>query len=328
VIAIGVRAAQPGTRIVYLDQNHWVSLAQYRYSPERLRTEEHEAAAAISEFATRGDVVLPLSGAHAVETARSDGRWRRTLATTMLRLSRGWQMLSPVKARRVELASDMMELAPGAQARDALFTLEPGALFTARPAPQSEGFDEFPAPARELIRRLTWASAFAEMLLEDQITDEQRGRELAEKWAQLHGRLAEFMRFERTPREHVRLNAHAAVLADLRDDIAAAAAIAHLAADDFERWLEGVGDDLRRLPYVGRLEELVYHRLRDATAPWQPNDLNDVHFLCCAAGYADVVICEKKTADHLRRAARRATPGAVICASLAAGWHALESSRN
>ena len=53
------------------------------------------------------------------------------------------------------------------------------------------------------------------------------------------------------------------------------------------------------MPYIGRVEELVYHRLRNAAAGWERNDLNDVHFLCCAAGYADVVVCEKETADHL-----------------------------
>jgi hypothetical protein len=321
-LEVGAQPREMRRPIVYLDQNHWVSLAQSRYAPEKLRVQEREAAAALSRLAASGEVILPLSGAHAVETARSDGRWRHNVAMTMLRLSRGWQMLSPVKARGLELSDDMAGRARNRERRAAVFTLEPNALFTTVDKPVDPS--DLPPAARALVRRLTWASAFAETLLENEITDEPRGRELTAKWARVHGELAAFMRAERIPREDARLNARAAVLADLQQEIAGAASRAALSQPEFERWLESVRTDMHRLPYVGRLEELLYHRLRDGSGRWEPNDLNDVQFLCCAAGYADVVACEKKTADHLQRAARRADPAAVVCNSLADAWAALQ----
>ncbi len=324
-LEVGGRGSLAGGPVVYLDQNHWISLAQHRYAPGKVRSEEREACAALSALAARGDVILPLSGAHAVETARSDGRWRHDLAMTMLGLSHGWQMLSPLKVRTLELARDMSGIPAAHEERTDVFTLEPEALFATQPSREPDDATDLPRPARELARRLTWASTFAETLLEDEIADEQHGPELADKWAQVHGELAEFMRSRRMPREHVRLNAHACVLADLQPDIARAVSAAGITHSELDRWLYGMRTDMRRMPYIGRVEELVYHRLRNAAAAWERNDLNDVHFLCCAAGYADVVVCENETADHLGRAARRATPGAVVCSSLAAGWDALQA---
>jgi hypothetical protein len=35
---------------------------------------------------------------------------------------------------------------------------------------------------------------------------------------------------------------------------------------------------------------------------WEANDLVDIMFLCCAAGYADVVVGERRTIGYLRQA--------------------------
>jgi hypothetical protein len=56
------------------------------------------------------------------------------------------------------------------------------------------------------------------------------------------------------------------------------------------------------MPYGGRLYEVLYHRLRNADDTWERNDLIDMNFLCCAAGYADIVVGEKQTTEYLRRA--------------------------
>lgn len=48
----------------------------------------------------------------------------------------------------------------------------------------------------------------------------------------------------------------------------------------------------------------------------EPNDLHDMHFLACAAAYADVVVGEKRTIDHLGLADRRCVSGARLCRTL------------
>lgn len=321
---VGARKSLDDRPVVYLDQNYWISLARLRYAPQRVRSEERAACEAISALAEAGKIVLPLSGGHAVETARNDGRRRHDLGMTMLRLSRGWQMLSPLKVRELELGNDIAGNATTRDDRPSVFTLEPDSLFAVMAMPTSA---VPPAPSTSpvwLLRHLHWVALFAEMLLEDEISDEGRGPELAAGWAQGHSELSQYMRMHRTPREHKRINAHICMLLDLKADLEQVASGAGLVQTELECWLEGLRTGMAKMPYIGRVGELIYHRLCDASAAWEPNDLNDVQFLCCAAGYADVVVCEKETADHLDRAARNAPPGAVVCKSLAAGWDALQ----
>lgn len=62
-----------------------------------------------------------------------------------------------------------------------------------------------------------------------------------------------------------------------------------LSPDDLSHWIRDAEHELPRLPFLGRLHEVMYRRLRDANITWGANDLNDLMFLSCAAGYADVV---------------------------------------
>ncbi len=57
-------------------------------------------------------------------------------------------------------------------------------------------------------------------------------------------------------------------------------------------------------------------RLANAQDRWEPNDLNDMHFLGCAAGYADVSVGENKFSDYLQRVARQRGDGARVASSL------------
>jgi hypothetical protein len=321
----GDRASLDGRPIVYLDQNHWVELARFRYAPDKVHPAERAACEGLSTLAESGKIVLPLSGGHAVETARTDGRWRHDLGMTMLRLSRGWQMLSPLKVRALELGSDIAGAPMSQDGRASIITLTPDSLFVETCMHEPEVSAALPALPRHLLRRLHWNTLFAELLLEDEISDEGRGPELADGWARTHDALAQYMHTQRIPREHARINAHACVLSDFRADLTQAASEAGLTQPEFDQWLEGLRTGMGQMPYIGRVEQLIYHRLRNAQAAWERNDLNDVHFLCCAAGYADVVVCENETADHLNRAARLAPPGAAVCSSLAAGWEALQA---
>jgi hypothetical protein len=71
------------------------------------------------------------------------------------------------------------------------------------------------------------------------------------------------------------------------------------------------------MPYLGRLEQVIFHRLRNADDRWEANDLNDLNFLACAAGYADVVVGEKKTTAYLLRAETTLGRRAATCRTLA-----------
>ena len=64
---------------------------------------------------------------------------------------------------------------------------------------------------------------------------------------------------------------------------------------------------LAELPYLGRAREVTHYRLMNAQDAWEANDLDDLHHLACAAGYADIVVGEKKF--HYLQRAERAPPG-------------------
>jgi hypothetical protein len=305
-------AEHPGAPVVYLDQNHWIMLARQQWAPEKVPAPHRDGYTRLTALARKRAIVLPLSAAHAFETARRDGRQRRELATTMLQLSRGWQMRSPLKVRREELAcavagfrSDSREL----QQRPA-FTLDPDALFS------SSDYDEKDSAAADLHARLTWAPALAETLIEDEREDDENARAKADRWATLHAEIGVRMAAANASPEEKWGTARMAVLSDLTDELASAAAVAELDSREWEEWLADSEGSFDAMPAIGRVQAITHQRLCDSQYPWHRRDLSDMHFLSCAAGYADFLLAEKATTHDLRRAERRVAAGARICLSV------------
>jgi hypothetical protein len=306
--------------VVYLDQLHWVSLAKQRHAPEKLNEATASAAITLMELAEAQRILLPLSAGHLAEMAHLKGHWREHLGLTLLALSRGWQMRNPVAVRKTELLGTMR----GEWSRTpAVFTLQPEVLFAA--STPSESATDLRAPFDDLLPRLTWASALYAAVLDDEAAEVREGHEAAERWAAGFPSLAQYMREHKTSAESARINTRARLVADLGDETEFAAQRAGLSPEQYSVWLKDeLPDRLREMPYVGRLHEVLYHRLRNADDKWEGNDLIDMNFLCCAAGYADIVVGEKQTSEYLRRAESRCAPGADVCRTLPEAIDALE----
>jgi hypothetical protein len=307
------QARPPEAPAVYLDQNHWISLAQHAWAPHRLRASERDAAATVIALARARRIVLPLSAAHLTELPPVAGRRRRDLAATILGLCRGWQMRSPIRVRFGEYTASMLGRDP---LSSEVFTLEPGVLFAegpARPSPPPGA----PAVVQDAFTRVTAVSAMYSAVLDDDPLDTEEGRKAAARWAQGFPELAAFMREDRTNERDARLNTRARLMADQRPELARAAHVAGISVDRFSQWLKNeFPDQLQRMPFVGRLNEVLYSRLRNADDKWAANDLNDLNYLCCAAAYADITVGERKTIEYLRRAEPRVRPGSALCRNL------------
>ena len=304
--------APPGRPVVYLDQLHWVSLARQRYTPEKLSETTANAATTLIQLADAQRVLLPLSAGHLAEMGTLKGRWREHLGLTIMALSRGWQMRNPVSVRTTEFVLAMRGDLP--RAPD-VFTLEPEVLFAA--SKPSEPASDLPPPFDHLLPRITWAAAIYATVLANEAVDMREGHEAAERWADGFPRLAKYMREHKTSAEHARINTLGRLIADLGDETAVAAQRAGLSPQQYSTWLrDELSDRLREMPYVGRLHETLYHRLRNADDKWERNDLIDMNFLSCAAGYADIVVGEKQTSEYLRRAVSLSAPGAAVCRTL------------
>jgi hypothetical protein len=94
----------PGSRVVYLDQCHWSTLARRARDPGSVANPDEAAAAGtLIEWARTRKIFLPLSSGHVMETTPLYGEKRQHLAMTMLQLSRGWLMRNPLLVRRDEI---------------------------------------------------------------------------------------------------------------------------------------------------------------------------------------------------------------------------------
>lgn len=302
---------RPDAPVVYLDQNQWVMLARHQWAPEKIPAPHREGYARLMALARERAIVLPLSAAHAFESARKDGRQRRELVTTMLQLSRGWQMRSPLKVRREELLCNVAGFRAGAtefQQRP-VFTLDPDALFS------TSDYAEKDSPEADLQARLTWGPALAETLIEDEREDDEVARAKGERWATLYGGIATRMAAANPSPEEKWATARMSLMMDLTDELAAAAATAGLDRNVWEEWLRQSEDSFASMPAIARVQQVTHQRLSNPQYPWRVNDLSDMHFLASAAGYADFLLAEKATSHDLRCAERHVPPGARICRS-------------
>ncbi|MGH2912703.1 MAG: hypothetical protein ACRDJ3_09545, partial [Solirubrobacteraceae bacterium] len=124
------------------------------------------------------------------------------------------------------------------------------------------------------------------------------GKAAANRWATGFPALATYMRERRMSEEHARINALARFIVDQRQEIAQAAARTTISSERFAGWLaDKFPDELARMPEAARLSEVLYLRLRNADEKWEAKDLNDMNFLCTAAGYADLTVGEKKPSN-------------------------------
>jgi hypothetical protein len=320
--------------VVYLDQNHWVSLSRFAEGSERLVESEREAAAAITELAQQRKIILPLSAAHYVETARADGKWRRDLAAVMLRLSRGWVMRHPMSVEASELGVTFRGVAKSPTPYPpfrSVFSLEPSDIWG---LPEEErrhrSSGDLPPAMADLVNRLSALASFYSVLAEDSRTVE--GQVEAQNWASSHQGLGEHMGGNSLVTPYRRAVTRAKLVSAMGDSPAKAALRAGMTVEEWRNWLGLLSDDapcesdFPEMPYIGRLREVIHYRLLNANEKWEGNDLHDLLFLSCAAAYGDVVVGERKHASYLQRAARVIPGGASVTRNLRSAMPAVEAA--
>jgi hypothetical protein len=90
---------------------------------------------------------------------------------------------------------------------------------------------------------------------------------------------------------------------DLAHEVAAAGRRLGIDERDRERWLTQLDDDqVAVMPSLALYRELLHEKLLDPATVWQQNDLTDMMYLSCGAGYADHVVGERRLIGDLRRA--------------------------
>lgn len=294
-----------GRTVICLDQKDWSTLALALHAPERVRKRaELDAAREIIGLVGARKIVLPMSAGHMSETCKWGERERRyNLALTILQLSAGWQMRDPLDVRLREIHNS---LARRYQQRPelpcAVFTLEPDAVHCARGKSPLTPPADLPPEHALTWQALTCLSAnVATMLDEERIEVSEQS-----SWVETMQQFTDWMATEPSKHPHRRARTGTEFLADSTKEIAVAAASAGISEEQLSDWLQFHSDtDVAAMPALGLYREVLREKHYDPGTRWESNDLTDLMYLTCAAGYADHVVGDKNAVAQMNSALRR-----------------------
>jgi hypothetical protein len=294
-----------GRIVVYLDQKDWRTLRDARFEPEAIQSaEERVAADSLIQSVEERRVILPFSSAHLAETTRwrADPVRRYQLGLTILQLSRGWQLRDPLAVWEGELRA---ALARRGQMSNLsvpdVITLEPNAALAGR-SEQYRPSTYLPADHALATSALASLSAcFSTMLDEDPIEPVP-----VPGWAQRQQQLSDWLTESRPSRQAADRALDQFFIADTAHEIARAAQAVSISRSQLEAWIEhGTARDVPLMPALGLFREVLRERHLNGRNTWEQNDLTDMAYLTCAAGYADHVVGERHFTHQVSKAALR-----------------------
>lgn len=294
-----------GRPTIYLDQNHWSTLAYAIHDPRRVRSaDELGAAEHLIDLTVRKDVVLPFSSAHLSETckqANSEDRYRRGL--TIAQLSRGWQLRDPLALRRFELRRALTAryrrrlIVP-----PAAVTLEPNAVHADRAALPEEIDIGLPEDMQWAVHAVRCIGGIVDALLDA----EHLPMPPSSQWAKEMQRFAKFLAEDRTGREMRRRRTHAKFIADLGRELPEEARRAGVTPEELTEWATQHSEaDLRAMPALGLFREVMHEKLCDPKLRWGGGDLIDMMYLTAGAAYCDHIVTERAHGSHITHSWRR-----------------------
>lgn len=294
-----------GRPVIYLDQNHWSTLAHAIHQPDRVpRAEERSAAVRLLELVAARVVILPMSAGHMSETCKqADFEQRYQRALTLAQLSAGWQLRDPLDLRRFELRQAL-----GTRYRQlclvppAAITLEPNAVYASRHIAHPEMGRDLPPEAQWILHTLRCAGGTLDAMLDEEHVPMER----VPGWGPQFERFAKFLAENPTGPEMKRRRTHAKFIADLGRELPEEAHRARIPPEQMSDWvLRHSETDLRNLPALGLYREVLHEKLCNPALRWEPNDLTDMMYLTAAASYCDYVVAERSHASHLDSGLRR-----------------------
>ncbi|MBF4459821.1 hypothetical protein [Pseudoclavibacter sp. VKM Ac-2867] len=285
-----------GRPSVYLDQNHWSTIAKTVVKPEAVSAQDRAAAQRLIKLGHDGGIRLPLSSATLQETAALFGDRRYEVGITIASLSGGWQLRDPLELRRQEFAAwfaERLSINANVPESDPV-TLEPGSVFGDRvaPAPDIDLSDSM----RRFMDALTWPSVLVSILIDSESIPSVRPTRWADSNGDISKRVASLTKPHRSS---------ATTLAAIRDNeglmSSALSLIGAPSLLDSRLGPRDIADAVANTRFGGLYTAVMAERHRDPNRRWWPNDLNDIMFLTCAATYCDYVAAERSTGRQLMR---------------------------
>jgi hypothetical protein len=309
-------------RLVYLDLNHWIPLAQAATGHAQ-GAGYREALDACRTAKATGAALFPLSATHYIEMYNiKDPRQRRDIAAVMEELSGFATLVS----RSVVMVAEVRAVLDAVVGREAstdtvdLLGFGWGPAFGKRGGLRMRDADGRDV-THQLSAALTAALAKADLQLERAFLAGPPDEELPALLEQGYDALAAIkvaqQRAQREEELRVKLDADPRWRRGRLRDVVAARELRHELFDIVEAalrrrglaWGDVLGDreSLRRfmgaMPSTDVAIALKIKRHRDATLGWIANDINDIDALSLAVPYCDLVVTEK-FAHHLLTTSR------------------------
>ncbi|MGW5674095.1 hypothetical protein ACWEV4_03285 [Streptomyces sp. NPDC003860] len=315
-----------GRLVVYLDQNQWSLLSNADHGTPKSSEANRAAARKLRKWVDQRRIILPASAGHYYETGKRFSTERRyDLGLTILQYSRGWQMRDPLQVRRNELHDAFCQRLdrPGNVRSAPVFTLAPDALhsptrWTGAELPSTlQDHSVFPAKA------LLTATVSIDVMLDTQRVEE--GPDTG--WTAASQRFSDWLDELDQDSQQKRRAIDIHLVKDLQQDLAEEAAAADVPQELFQQWgFKGLVRAIGGAPAVGLFREMLHSRHLNKGTTWRPNDLTDMIYLSCAAGYADFVVCEKHMRDPLQHGLKRMGRSASVYRRLTDAVAAIEEA--
>ncbi|MGW6526866.1 hypothetical protein [Streptomyces venezuelae] len=289
----GVKTESDRPPVVYLDQCHWSALSNSIFDRSRVRDgKDLEAAEQLIEWAEAGRLIMPVSSAHALETSALFNERRQNLASTILKISRGWQMRSPVMVRMREMGKVLSDayLVSTAPHEFDVFSLAAGAMDTKQ---RYTSKSDLPPGLSKLTDRLTALSTIYDVLMNpERIPSPVAG------WHEHFNNVSGDPKFQARSSRQKQIDGRVMAVSDVLQEGVMAAHYLGIPVE--ERLASVLFERIDSMPSLRVYGDVIGHRLKNR-AKWEPNDLIDILFLGCASAYADVVVAEKVATNYLQR---------------------------
>jgi hypothetical protein len=302
---VGAYAPINGRPVIYLDQKDWSTLANALHTPDKVKVAAECAAAMdLITLAQRREIILPVSAAHLSETGRFDSQRRYLLGLTIAQLSAGWQMRDPLEVRRHELRQSFSRIFQRSSPLPMpVFTLEPYAIHGPnRTTRRPQWSTDLPEDLAVAMAALTSMTSYIDTILDAAPVKPPPDSRWRDKNQRFTGQLASLSDGPARKRDIIR----GFFIVDTEQEIAEEAARSGLTQTDLYDWVQEHRDTaLDTLPSLGLYRGVLEDKHLNPDTRWKVNDLADLMYLTCGAGYADYVVGERSMVSHLRNASRR-----------------------
>jgi hypothetical protein len=282
-----------GRPVVYLDQCHWSAIANRLYGGP-VAGAAIAATDKVIQLAREKRIILPMSAGHFLETVATYGVKRANLASAILTLSSGWRMRHPIQVRQDEARNSVYALyAPAEHVSPPVFTLDASVMFNELPAVRD--FSGLPAEVACLSDRLTSIAADYDTLMDT----ERIGSDRTTTWEDTYRNVMNDPEFRALSPLKRRKASHGLALMDILQEVARICFDLSIPPGRLEDVTQHLFASFPEMPFWGLYADALAFRLSQGNTKWQSNDLIDMLYLSCAAGYADVVVAERSATNYL-----------------------------